>query len=65
MPLFLNAEPASTGTSLSAMVERRIGGAHLFRRQFMLGEILGQNGVIMLGNVLDYFFAMFFVELLG
>ena len=37
-------------------------GAQLGRLQLVLLEILGENGVVVLRDVLDHFFAMLFVE---
>ena len=62
MPLFLNAEPASTGTSFSAIVERRNEARSSSDVKLIAVEIFVQDGVVVLGDVLDHFFAMLFVE---
>ena len=37
--------------------------AQLFRLQFMLGKIFGQDGIVVFGDILDDFLAMLCIEL--
>ena len=64
MPLFLNAEPASTGTSFSAIVERRIEARNSSAVNFFAVQIFFDERVVMLGNVFHRLFAMLFVIVL-
>ena len=64
MPLFLNAEPASTGTIFSASVDLRIDLRISSQRQRAFVQILVDDFVVMFGDVFDHFVAMFFVKCL-
>ena len=64
MPLFLNAEPASTGTIFSAIVDLRIDLRSSSSVSVPSFRYLSMHFVIVLGDVFDHFVAMLFVEFL-
>ena len=62
MPLFLNAEPASTGTIFSAKRGFANGLAHFLDGKRAFGQILVENGVVVFGDVFDGLVAVLVVE---
>ena len=64
MPLFLNAEPASTGTIFRASVDLRMDLRISSAVSSLSVQILFQQIVVVLGNVIDHLAAMLVVKLL-
>ena len=62
MPLFLKAEPAITGTSFRRNRRTAQRSAQLRRLQLVLFEIFREDGIVVLGDVLDDLIAMLFVK---